>query len=450
MNFQSENEVLEQRIKEKFYEEKALISNNLSDWFMKIIIVFSALRVAAVMIDWDFSKTHVIMSAVMLLIFLPVYKYSQGKDQLKYYIGFVFLWLIEPVSNYFSFWVYPEYDILYGMGNTILLYYGILEMAYTFHSGVIYICLHLGLWCFSGYYSGHIPYPKEADTWMTLTHVLFFHILFFHNRFKVQMESVTNKCIIERKQILINNIVQAIPEGILVTDYDLNFLLKNKSFDVLVGQNLNLQYIPQLKNWNENHLVHLSEDIRTFSKSHQQTIVFGTVRANEFKLEVTATKIMWETTPAVILTFRDVTGLIKLEKEIVENASVLQTLRGVSHELKTPLNVVINKLKLSVKEVSNPVKNDLEEALSSAKFLLFSIRDIIDFSAIKFSNYSTPNLRTNIIDTLKESIKISCGYSGCSVENIKIHLKNKVNDALFLDKHRFKQVMVSLLGKGLK
>ena len=450
MNGNCDNEALKKRIHEKFCEEKAEISSNITDWFIKVLIFFSAIRLIAVVIDWDLTKTHVHMSALLVVVLVPFHRYTKEKKELKYYIGFVLLWLIEPISNYFSFWVYPEYDILYGMGNTILLYYGILEMAYTFHSGVVFICLHLATWCMAGYYSGHIPYPKEPDTWMTLMNVLLFHILFFKNRFDVQIEGIRNKCIIERKQVLINSIVQAIPEGLLVCDYSLSFLLKNASFDILVGDNLNLKYIPQLKNWNENNTQFLSDDIRNFCKTNHQRIVFGTVLAGNFKLEVTATKIMWETVSAVILTFRDVTGLIKLEREIVENASVLQTLRGVSHELKTPLNVVINKIRTNIGNVSAEVKEDLQDALSSAKFLLFSIRDIIDFSSIKFSNYASPSLKTNILNSLKDSVKISCGYSGCDISNIKVNLKNKLSEFVYLDKYRFKQILVSLLSKSLK
>lgn len=450
MELKAENKLLKKSIDEKLYQEKSITSDKMSDWFIKVIISFSVLRMLTVLVDGDLRNVQVVVSGILVLIFVPIHYYIKHKPNLKFYISFILLWGIEPISTYYSFWLYPQYDILYGMGNTILLYYGILEMAYSFHSGVIYICLHFSTWCFAGYYSGSIPYPQDSDTYFTILSVLFFHILFFKNRFDSEIEAAKNKCIIDRKQTLISSIVQAIPEGILVLDYNCSFLLKNNSFDILVNSKLDLPYIPQLKNYTESESTYLLEDIKVFFKSHQQKIVFGTVKAAGFMLEVTGTKILWEITPAVILTFRDVTGLIKLEKEVVESASILQTLRGVSHELKTPLNVIINKVRLCINESEQNVKNELKIALSAAKFLLFSIRDIIDFSAIRFLKYTEHNSKVNLVHTLLNCVKISCDYQGIDVSSIKVQVDGQIPTELIIDKPRFKQILVSLLSKAIK
>ena len=450
MELKTGNELVNQSIYEKLYQEKSIASDKMSDWFIKIIICFSVLRVLTVLVDGDLSNIQVVVSSLLLLIFVPVHYLIQHKPNLKYYVSFTLLWAIEPISTYYSFWLYPQYDILYGMGNTILLYYGILEMAYTFQSGVIYICLHLSTWCFAGYYSGNIPYPQDSDTYFTILSVLLFHILFFKNRLDSEVEGAKNKCIIDRKQTLISAIVQALPEGILVIDYNCSFLLSNKAFDVLVNGKLDLPYIPQLKNYIETESTCLIEDIGPFCKSHQQKIVFGTVKTAGFMLEVTGTKILWEVTPAVILTFRDVTGLIKLEKEVVESASILQTLRGVSHELKTPLNAIINKVRICINESEEKVKSELKIALSAAKFLLFSIRDIIDFSSIKFLKYTEKNARVKLVQTLQKCVTISCNYQGIDVSCIKVRVDEELPQEILIDKPRFKQILVSLLSKAIK
>lgn len=450
MKSEDRDETLKKCIEEKFHYEKSITSDKMSNWFIKVIIVFSALRIFTALFDGDYWNIQVIISEIFLLVFISAYYYTKNRPGLKYYICLILLWGIEPVSTYYSFWLYPQYDILYGMGNTILLYYGILEMAYSFHSGVICICLHSATWCLAGYYSGHIPYPQDSDTCFSIISVLLFHILFFKNRFDSEMEGIKNKCIIDKNQALISTIVQAIPEGILVIDFKCEYILKNASFDVLVNGNLDLPYIPQLKNYVETKSTMLSEDIKEFCSAHQQKIVFGTVKACGIMLEVTGTKITWEMTPAIVLTFRDVTGLIKLEKEVVENSSVLQALRGVSHELKTPLNVIFNKLRTCLDRCEESIKNELKVALSATKFLLFSIRDIIDYSALKFQKYIEHNSKANIIRILHNCVYICCSYYGVDKSCINVQINNEILEEIVIDKPRFKQIIVSLLTKALK
>lgn len=449
MQFDDKDGVVKKCIEEKFLSEKLMVTDKMSNWFIKIIISFSALRVFTGLFYGDFWNVQVFVSGMLLLVFIPVYYYTKNKPGIKYYVSFLLLWGIEPVSMYYSFWVYPKYDILYGMGNTILLYYGILEMAYTFQSGVIYICLHSVAWCLAGYYSSHIPFPEDIDTCFSILSTFLFHILFFKNRFDSEIEGVKNKCIIDKKQDLISTIVQAIPEGILVIDYNCGYLLKNASFDVLVNGNLDLPYIPLLKNYAETKSTMLSEDIKEFCLSHQLKIVFGTVKSCGFMLEVTGTKVKWELTPAIILTFRDVTGLIKLEKEVVENSSILQVLRGVSHELKTPLNVIINKLQISLDQVEELTKNELKVALNASKYLLFSIRDIIDFSALKFQKYFESHSRVNLNHIIHKCVCIACSYYGVEASCVRVQI-DKMIDEVVIDKARFKQIAVSLLTKALK
>ena len=215
-----------------------------------------------------------------------------------------------------------------------------------------------------------------------------FHVMLFKHRFESELENFHNKIKVEAKENLIHSLVQAIPEGILVIDYSYQKILSNNSYSILANDSISLEYLPHFKPISGAVKKDLKEDIGHFMNSNQEQIVFGAVKSMSLILEVTATKLQWEDTPAVILTFRDVTELIKLEKTVIENISTLQALRGVSHEIKTPLGVIINKTKLMLNKVSENLVQDMKSILSSAKFLQFSVQSMLDYSTLSSGEFN--------------------------------------------------------------
>lgn len=443
------NDPFSSYVKGLFLKEKLSVGTKISEWLIKIILAFSIQRIVIGVIKNDYTETPMKINILLFSILAPLYKLVENSPHLKFNLGFILIWLIEPVAAYYSFWLFPQYDILYGMGNTILLYYGILELAHTYYIGILYIIIHLLFWIFAGYFSGHIPYPNEQDTWFTIFSVFAFHVLFFKHRFESQYENTKIKFQIEKKEALINSLVQAIPEGILVLDYKCRFLLENNSFKALVKDYSNLKYYRQNAPGpgRTNFLIH---DLKEYFNASSEKIVFGIVISGDFKLEVTATKIQWELTPAVILTFRNVTDLIKMEKEIVENNSTLQHLRGVSHEFKTPMNVIIHKLKVLINKKINVIEEDLMITLNSAKHLFYCIKTIIDYSSIKFNGLCLKTCKTDILESMKNCVNVCSSYYTIDPNWVKIVKTPETPSVNLIDKSRFKQIFTSLLSQVIK
>ena len=96
----------------------------------------------------------------------------------------------------------------------------------------------------------------------------------------------------------------------------------------------------------------------------------------------------------------------------------------MSHELKTPLNQIINQqIELlnpcyALTEVS---KNILKKSISMSQYLLSLVRDMIDYSYIKSNNLAITNSWFSITSLLNECITILKDFSGQSSIQMKLN-----------------------------
>ena len=70
MELKAENKLLKKSIDEKLYQEKSITSDKMSDWFIKVIISFSVLRMLTVLVDGDLRNVQVVVSGILVLIFV--------------------------------------------------------------------------------------------------------------------------------------------------------------------------------------------------------------------------------------------------------------------------------------------------------------------------------------------------------------------------------------------
>lgn len=155
---------------------------------------------------------------------------------------------------------------------------------------------------------------------------------------------------------------------------------------------------------------------------------------------------------------RDVTrrrqaDALKQEKMAAEAASRSKSefLANMSHEIRTPLNAIIGLVELLLQSsLSREQREDLKVVQSAAFALLSVINDILDFSKIEAGKLELEKSPFNLRDFLGEALKILA---------VKAHEKNlelayrvapDVPDRLVGDHHRFRQVLLNLIGNALK
>ncbi|MBC2709991.1 MAG: response regulator [Desulfosarcina sp.] len=155
---------------------------------------------------------------------------------------------------------------------------------------------------------------------------------------------------------------------------------------------------------------------------------------------------------------RDVTrrrqaDALKQEKMAAEAASRSKSefLANMSHEIRTPLNAIIGLVELLLESsLSREQREDLKVVQSAAYALLSVINDILDFSKIEAGKLELERSPFNLRDFLGDALKILA---------VKAHEKNlelayrvapDVPDRLVGDHHRFRQVLLNLIGNALK
>ena len=155
---------------------------------------------------------------------------------------------------------------------------------------------------------------------------------------------------------------------------------------------------------------------------------------------------------------RDVTrrrqaDALKQEKMAAETASRSKSefLANMSHEIRTPLNAIIGLVELLLgTPLSREQREDLKVVQSAAYALLSVINDILDFSKIEAGKLELDRSPFNLRDFLGEALKILA---------VKAHEKNlelayrvapDVPDRLIGDHHRFRQVLLNLIGNAVK
>ena len=265
-------------------------------------------------------------------------------------------------------------------------------------------------------------------------------------------EFLRSKIELEVSDLNVNNLLNAIPEGILVLNKDLKVLMSNTPYQkIMQGHGLfelKLNEKFNLKERNTRRV--LMEYVKGFVSSPEITTTFGVCYFHNYYLECTGSKAQWNNELSIVLTFREVSNIIKLQSEINSTSKTLKILHGISHELKTPLNKIINEHQefiFSSEEFPECVKRHIIKSYSSAKYLLSLIKDMLDYSHIKVKNLGLNSVWIRIDESILECIQMfkdmnpsyQIGYTKETIEKISI----------FIDNNRLKQCLLSLISFSL-
>lgn len=132
------------------------------------------------------------------------------------------------------------------------------------------------------------------------------------------------------------------------------------------------------------------------------------------------------------------------------NKAKSEFLSLVSHDIRTPLNGIMGMMQLAIKETSLPkIRNYLEKAEMSSKFLLGLINDLLDMSKIESGKVELrPELYPyeEFVDYINSVIRPLC-------KKKNLHFSVYGNDMVpyaFVDKLRFNQIMFNLLSNACK
>ena len=212
---------------------------------------------------------------------------------------------------------------------------------------------------------------------------------------------------------------------------------------------------------------HSQEESKRFIESVNNVFQTGEFRHLEYEyngrhFEQTLSPVKTETgiVTAVTVVSSDITGRKKAEEIKIENERLAYAnkaksdfLSNMSHELRTPLNAIIGFSELLKKKGKGTLNDKMEHyvdiVITSSKFLLNLINDILDLSKIEAGRIELVYDKMPLHETLNETLLLIKEKA----DSNNILIKKEFDPGLSLidaDTQRFKQVVFNLLSNAVK
>ena len=119
---------------------------------------------------------------------------------------------------------------------------------------------------------------------------------------------------------------------------------------------------------------------------------------------------------------------------------------SVSHELKTPINIVINCLRLIRSKAGRKIMKWVKIADVSCQFLLSLVNDTLDFTQLKFGKFSLQCTDINIESLLNEVSELFQVQMQLRKDvKFELHIDQNIRTSIRIDQQRLKQIVINLL-----
>jgi len=213
---------------------------------------------------------------------------------------------------------------------------------------------------------------------------------------------------------------------------------------------------------------HTAEDVNRFVQVVDHVFINGTSQQQEYENKgrwflMTLSPVKdheTELVTAVTVVSTDITArktseAIRLENDRLAYASKTKSefLANMSHELRTPLNSIIGFSELlqdsAMTALDKKQLHYLDNVITSSKFLLNLINDILDLSKVEAGKIELVIEKVSLPEIMNETLSL---IKEKAIKN-KVKLKQELDPELThfdVDPQRFKQIMFNLLSNAVK
>jgi signal transduction histidine kinase len=140
-------------------------------------------------------------------------------------------------------------------------------------------------------------------------------------------------------------------------------------------------------------------------------------------------------------------------KDLAEAGSKAKSefLAVMSHELRTPLNGILGMCELLRGTTLDSEQTEYAETIHfSGQALLTTINDILDLSKIQAGKVTLEHIPFNLCDVVDQAARVVRASSESKGLRLIMNLDEQIPVHLLGDPHRFRQILLNLLGNAVK
>lgn len=255
---------------------------------------------------------------------------------------------------------------------------------------------------------------------------------------------------LEEEERRLRNLLQVIPDGVLVVTSDRKLSCWNESLlSMLAVKEEDLEKaLIQLELENGKSLL---EAIYLYISEPFAHNSLGTVKVGGLSLEWKASQCTWSHTPACILTARDISSWREVQAQLKKESTFKTSLiRSVSHELRTPTNAIINLVRGLSETVPLEFKSDLEVVSVCSHFLISMINDLLDFSKVLVGKFTLRKVRFNLTTELEFVMKLFRPQATVKGIDLRLNIDPFLPQFVYTDCTRLQQILLNLLSNSFK
>jgi signal transduction histidine kinase len=427
----------------------SLLNSYVKLVFLKIIVIcFLEFRDEKQIFD-------ILVPVISMILFIPILNLESHKVPTRH-----LLFLISEIMNIdcyiFGLYITSDQPAIYIILSTISTCGFQLVGSSKFENNLIIFKL-LFVWFILPILLGTAELPNEQTTYLTIPLIFLMFSTLFTSRKELEDEYLLAIQTIQKMKQQLSNIIQAMPETVLIFSESQRVLLTNRechkvfqagNLDEIREKLIGIRYSAS----DEAPDKSLITEIYAYINSDvEQGITFGISEMNGRSYEWRGAKSEWDQNKIIILSARDITSLISYERAKAEAESKNILLRTVSHEIRTPANT-ISALSEALIESNLPRAEDMKIRIIniSSKLLINLMNDLLDFSRMVAECFTINKFEINLPVFIKETYTLFSVQAEQKMLDYRYFIDPLLPTVIISDPNRLRQIIINLLSNALK